>query len=653
MNRSGFLQLDDISLSFGERTLFAGVQLTISPGSRIALSGANGSGKSTLMKIAAGIMEYDTGRIIRPGDTRIAYLPQSGLVHRGNSLKDEAMSAFGELPAMAREAERIAEELERGEGDTQGLLDRARFIRETLEHAGWNRREGRIERVLTGLGFRRDEFAKDAAAFSGGRQMRIALAKILIRSPDILFLDEPTNYLDLEAREWLGDFVKRYAGGIMLVSHDRAFLDRTCTEVAEIRMAALKVFKGSFSSFESARESEAAALMERWRRQQEEIARIESFISRFRYKASKAAQVQSRVKMLEKMERIEIPPAMKRIRFSFPEAPRGAKTPLRAQGLSRRYGTKTVFSHLDAEFPRGSRTAVAGVNGAGKSTLLRILCGRDKEFEGELFTGTGTKTGYFSQDRNETLHPESGPESTVIENASMGTDTDETALRGLLGAFLFTGDDIFKKTKVLSGGERSRLELLKILLQPVNLLILDEPTNHLDIVSKDILLDALIGFGGTLIIVSHDRYFLERIADRVLEIEDGRARLYLGGYAFYRERKEAGIEPSAGPADTPGPGAGVTAGGPGASKASHERRKQRRSALRSLKNQEERLTARLEEKEKEAASVRLLLEQPENYSNPDKARTLSAQLARLEERIEQISEAWEEAAAALEKAESE
>ena len=649
MNRSGFLQLDDISLSFGERTLFSGVQLTISPGSRIALSGANGSGKSTLMKIAAGIMEYDTGRIIRPGDTRIAYLPQSGLVHRGNSLKDEAMTAFGELPAMAREAERIAEELERGEGDTQGLLDRARFIRETLEHAGWNRREGRIERVLTGLGFRRDEFAKDAAAFSGGRQMRIALAKILIRSPDILFLDEPTNYLDLEAREWLGDFVKRYAGGIMLVSHDRAFLDKTCTEVAEIRMAALKVFKGSFSSFESARESEAAALVERWRRQQEEIARIESFISRFRYKASKAAQVQSRVKMLEKMERIEIPPAMKRIRFSFPEAPRGAKTPLRAEGLSRRYGTKTVFSHLDAEFPRGSRTAVAGVNGAGKSTLLRILCGRDKEFEGELFTGTGTKTGYFSQDRNETLHPE----STVIENASMGTDTDETALRGLLGAFLFTGDDIFKKTKVLSGGERSRLELLKILLQPVNLLILDEPTNHLDIVSKDILLDALINFGGTLIIVSHDRYFLERIADRVLEIEDGRARMYLGGYAFYRERKEAGIEPSAGPADPPGTAPGTAIGAPGASKASHERRKQRRSALRSLKNQEERLTACLEEKEKEAASVRLLLEQPENYSNPDKARTLSAQLARLEERIEQIGEAWEEAAAALEKAESE
>lgn len=649
MNRSGFLQLDDISLSFGERTLFSGVQLTISPGSRIALSGANGSGKSTLMKIAAGIMEYDTGRIIRPGDTRIAYLPQSGLVHRGNSLKDEAMSAFGELPAMAREAERIAEELERGEGDTQGLLDRARFIREALENAGWNRREGRIERVLTGLGFRRDEFARDAAVFSGGRQMRIALAKILIRCPDILFLDEPTNYLDLEAREWLGDFVKRYAGGIMLVSHDRAFLDKTCTEVAEIRMAALKVFKGSFSSFESARESEAAALMERWRRQQEEIARIESFISRFRYKASRAAQVQSRVKMLEKMERIEIPPAMKRIRFSFPEAPRGAKTPLRAEGLSRRYGTKTVFSHLDAEFPRGSRTAVAGVNGAGKSTLLRILCGRDKEFEGELFTGTGTKTGYFSQDRNETLHPE----STVIENASMGTDTDETALRGLLGAFLFTGDDIFKKTKVLSGGERSRLELLKILLQPVNLLILDEPTNHLDIVSKDILLDALINFGGTLIIVSHDRYFLERIADRVLEIEDGRARMYLGGYAFYRERKEAGIEPSAGPADPPGTAPGTAIGAPGASKASHERRKQRRSALRSLKNQEERLTACLEEKEKEAASVRLLLEQPENYSNPDKARTLSAQLARLEERIEQIGEAWEEAAAALEKAESE
>ena len=646
MGRSGFLQLDDVSLAFGERTLFSGVQLTVSAGSRIALSGANGSGKSTLMKIAAGIIEYDTGRIIRPGDTRTAYLPQSGLVHRGRSLKDEVTAAFGELPEMEREAELIGGQLERGEGDTEELLERARFIRETLDHAEWDRREGRIERVLGGLGFSRDDFAKDADAFSGGWQMRIALAKILILSPDILFLDEPTNYLDLEAREWLGDFVKRYPGGIMLVSHDRAFLDKTCTEVAEIRMAALRVFKGSYSGFEAAQAAEAEALSERWRRQQEEIARIESFISRFRYKASKAAQVQSRVKMLDKMQRIEIPPAMKRIRFSFPEAPRSVKVPLRTENLSRCYGTKTVFSHLDAEFPRGSKTAVVGVNGAGKTTLLRILCGRDKAFGGRLFTGRETSVGYFSQNQEEGLRGDSTGEAesglTVIEEAARGGDADEETLRGLLGAFLFSGDDIFKKAAVLSGGERSRLALLKILLRPVNLLILDEPTNHLDIVSKDILLDALGSFGGTLIIVSHDRYFLERIADRVLEIDGGRAQMYLGDYAYYRHRKAEGDAPAA---HAPRPAE------EGGSKESRERRKQRRSALKSLKNQEERLTLRIEEKEKEAASIRSRLEEPENYSDADKAHALSSQLVEVEERIEQITQAWEETAAALEKAE--
>ena len=648
-----YVQLDNLSLSFGDRSIFSGVQLTVSRGSRIALTGANGSGKSTLMKAAAGIIEYDSGRIIRPKGTRIDYLPQSGIVHRGKSLKEEAMTAFEELIELERERERIAESLERGEGDHDTLLRRYQFISDTLDHAEWDRREGRIERVLTGLGFPKEEFGDDAAAFSGGWQMRIALAKILLGSSDLLFLDEPTNYLDLEAREWLGEFIKRYPGGIMLVSHDRSFLDETCNQVAEILMAKVSLFKGTYSGYESFRKKQTAALVERWKRQQEEIARIETFINRFRHKESKAIQVQSRIKMLEKIARIEIPPALKGIRFTFPQAPHSGKNALRGVGLSKSYGVKTVFSDLDLELPRGSRTAVVGINGAGKTTLLRILSGEDREFDGELVLGSGVKRGYFSQDQQGVLDPE----LSVLEEAGKGSDEGEGRLRGLLGAFLFSGDDIHKKVGILSGGERSRLALLKILLEPVNLLILDEPTNHLDITSKDILLDALADFGGTLLIVSHDRYFLEGTADRVLEIEEGRGRMYPGDYAYYRWRKvglgkeaKSGCEPQnprvSSPEDDEVKTKNRNTGG-----FSRMDQKRRRSLVNKLKKEEERLSARLEEKEQKAASIRSRLEVPENYSDPEKAHTLSAELMEVEERIEQIASAWEKAAAALEKAE--
>ncbi len=640
-----FIQLDGIGLSFGDRRIFKDTQLTISPGSRTALTGANGSGKSTLMKVAAGLQEYDEGRIISPKGTRSAYLPQSGIVHKGRTLQEEALEAFSELADLKREADEITEQLENSLNNSVPLLERYQEIHDTLEYAGWDRREARVEQILTGLGFDRLELDNDVSTFSGGWQMRIALSKILLKAPDILLLDEPTNYLDLEAREWLRDFLKKFSGGVLLVSHDRAFLDETCNQVAELMMTRLNLFKGTYSGYEAFREKDMADLIERWKRQQEEIARIESFIVRFRAKATKAKQVQSRVKMLEKIERIEIPPALKRIKFTFPEAPHSGKNVLRAEELQRRYGEKTVFSGLDLDLPRGSRTAVVGINGAGKTTLLRIVSGEDSDYTGTLSYGSGVKTGYFSQDQDSVLNPD----LTVLEEASEGSDEGEGRLRSLLGGFLFSGDDIHKKVAVLSGGERNRLALLKILLEPVNLLILDEPTNHLDLHSKDILLEALKDFGGTLIIVSHDRYFLEKIADRVLELEDGRGKIFLGDYSYYRWRKREEIEttvPTATPGKTEEPQT-ITS-----TLLSRDEQKKRRSLINKLRKEEERLTVRLEEKERKAAAIRTALEMEENYSDPDKAYTLSAELMEIEERIEQIGVAWEEAAAALETAEN-
>lgn len=636
-----YIQLDGPSLAFGGRRIFTNVQLTISPGSRISLTGANGSGKSTLMKVAAGLIEYDSGRVIRPKGTRVAYLPQSGIVHKGRSLFDEANQAFSELTALSIEMEEITKKFENNSLNQEALLQRYQEIHDILENSEWNRRVARIEQVLTGLGFQRKDFEMDVAAFSGGWQMRIALSKILLSSPDILLLDEPTNYLDLEAREWLRDFVKRYPGGIMLVSHDRRFLDETCNQVAEILMAEVRLFKKTFSEYEALREKEMAALVEKWKRQQEEIARIETFINRFRYKESKAIQVQSRIKMLDKIERIEIPPALKRVHLKFPEAPHCGKTVLRGEGLERRYGEKIVFSDLTLELPRGSRTAVTGINGAGKTTLLRIISEEDDGYSGKLQFGSGVKIGYFSQDQDEILDPS----LTVIEEASRNSGEGEGRLRSLLGAFLFSGDDIHKKVEVLSGGEKSRLALLKILLEPVNLLILDEPTNHLDITSKDILIDALSDFGGTLVIVSHDRYFLERIADRVLEIKDGKGRLFLGDYSYYRwrTREETGADSPVEPAPKLKPES------PSLPRAAQKKRK---AQVAKFRKEEERLAVLLGEKESMAAELRLELEKPENYSDPDKARVFSSRLRDAEEQIEEIAAAWEVAATALEEAKS-
>ena len=634
----GYIQFDAVNLAFGDRCILSDVKFTISPKSRIALCGANGSGKSTLMKCVAGIQDYDSGRMIKPDGTRISYLPQSGIVYAGRKLREEAMQAFSALEALDKEAHTITEELAEHSDKSQKLLVRYQEIQDILESAEWQRREARTEQVLTGLGFSRNELDCDVSTFSGGWQMRIALARILLESPDILLLDEPTNYLDIEAREWLRDFIKSYPGGVMLVSHDRAFLDSTCNQVAEVFMTKLRLFKGCYSDYEQFQAKEMENLVERWKRQQGDIARMETFINRFRYKDSKAVQVQSRVKMLEKLERIEIPPALKRIQLRFPQAPQCGKAVIRAEGLERCYGDNIVFSRLNLELPRGSRMAVVGANGAGKTTLLKIIAGHDSNFEGSLNYGSGVKSGYFSQDQEAVLNPS----LTVFEEAGSESTEGEQRLRSLLGGFLFSGDDIHKKVGILSGGERSRLALMKILLKPVNLLILDEPTNHLDITSKDILLEALKDFGGTLVIVSHDRYFLERIADRVLEIHEGKGTTHLGDYSLYRWRKD-----SSGSQSAPEP----VNHNHKKTNNSREEQLKARSRMAKLRKELDKTTALLEVNEANAAKLRRQLELPENYSNVEKANRLSQRLKDVEQETENISRAWEKAALELEQEE--
>ncbi len=602
------------------------------------MTGANGSGKSTLMKTIAGLMEADSGKIICSDKVKTAYLPQFGIVHRGHTLLEEVHEAFSELNKLALEAEEITEQLEKNDSNQEALLRRYQKISDILDDAEWDKKANRVEQVLTGLGFKQKDFESDVAAFSGGWQMRIALSKILLLAPDILLLDEPTNYLDLEAREWLRDFIQQYSGGVMLVSHDRRFLDETCRQVAEIFMSRVRMYKSTFSEYEDLKKKETVILLKKWKQQQEEIARIESFINRFRYKKSKAAQVQSRVKMLAELKRITIPAAMKRMRLKFPKVPYSGKNVLRCENLSYQYDENTVFSELNLELPRGSKTAVVGVNGAGKSTFLRIVSGNDTGYSGSLQFGNGVKIGYFSQDQDAVLDSS----LTVLDEAARDSREDKNHLRNLLGSFLFSGDDIDKKVGILSGGEKNRLSLLKLLLEPVNLLVLDEPTNHLDITSKDILLNALSDFGGTLVIVSHDKYFLEHIADRVLEIRDGRGKLFLGDYSYYRWRIE----------ENPSPHEKQNSGRKNKSTtSSYEDMKKRKAELSRLRKEEKNIASELEEMELSNSNLHFELEKPENYSDPVKAHNLSLKIKDVEERIERTSVRWEEVTESLEKME--
>ena len=649
-----FVQFSQVSLAFGDRDILKNVTINLQTGSKVALTGANGAGKSTLIKVLAGLVPPDSGNRAVQKDCRIAYLPQSGLTHHGCTLKEEADKAFNFGYEMQRRIDEIGSQLEKGQGNTDALLLQQAELIQALEDSGWHRREAAAENVLIGLGFSRTDFNRDTAEFSGGWQMRIALAKALMQNPDILLLDEPTNYLDIEARAWLEQFLQNYKGGFLLVSHDRYFLDVTINEVYELFNGDLKRYPGNFTHYEKVREVELQTLIAAYEQQQEEINKLEDFIRRFGYKATKAAQAQEYQKKLEKMERIEIPESLKKIHFSFPPAPHSGRLVMRLRDITKSYDGKTnVLDKLELTLENGERLVVAGRNGAGKSTLLRIIAGQDPSFTGEVVPGAGVTIGYFSQDNAETIK---GKE-TILDYLEARAPLELIPkLRDMLGAFLFRGDDVYKPLDVLSGGEKSRIALLQLLLSPVNLLVLDEPTNHLDIHSKDVLLQALRGFGGTVIFVSHDRGFIEQLATKVLHLEHGTYKYFVGGYQFYMEQmeKQEGGESlplaAAGKPSSATSSAGSNAARNACSKTelSWEEQKRLEAARRKAEKEVTRLEAKISELEAKKSELENKMADPAVYSNGEKAKSVQREIEAVTAEIDETTAAWEEAAMKLE-----
>lgn len=649
-----FVQFSQVSLAFGDRDILKNVSVNLMTGTKAALTGANGAGKTTLIKVMAGLIKPDSGSRICQKETRIAYLPQSGLTHHGCSLKEEADRAFEFGYDIQKQIDQIGEQLEKGTGNTDNLLATQAELIAKLEESGWHRREATAESVLMGLGFSQEDLQKQTEEFSGGWQMRIALAKALMQNPDILLLDEPTNYLDIEARTWLEKFLSNYKGAFLLVSHDRYFLDVTVNEVYELFGGDLKRYKGNFTHYEQVREVELKTLIAEYEKQQDEIAKLQDFIRRFGVQATKAAQAQERQKQLDKIlaQKIEIPESLKKIHFKFPEDPHAGHLVLRTKGLTKSYDGKTnVIENLDLTVENGEMLVVAGRNGAGKSTLLRMLAGVDPITSGEVIPGTGVKIGYFSQDNAETIK---GGE-TILEYVESQAPTELVPkVRDMLGSFLFRGDDVFKSLNVLSGGEKSRIALLQLLLRANNLLILDEPTNHLDMHSKDVLMNALKDFGGTVIFVSHDRGFIEGLATKVLELKPGSHREFPGNYKYYMERIEAEEAGIVGQFER---GTGIATSSVNSTKTSEAKADATKSAgklnweeqkkIEAERRKNEKEVARLEteiakaEEEKSALESKMAL--PEVYSNGAKAKEVQQKIDETTKKIETLTQAWETA----------
>jgi ATP-binding cassette subfamily F protein 3 len=524
------VQLSEVTKAFADHVLLEDVTWQISARERVGLCGPNGAGKTTLLRMLGGFDEPDEGRIVKPASLSVGYLPQDGLTHSGRTLHDEASLAFAPLLEIKDEMHRLEAAL----GDTSmdsdahdRMLERYSALQEDFARQEGYTLDLRVATVLRGLGFAPGDFDKPTETFSGGWQMRIALAKLLLGRPTLLLLDEPTNHLDLDARNWLEEYLGSYPHAVILVSHDRYFLDAVVTRITEIGLRTLTDYTGSYSEYLRQRDERLERLRAAKREQDEEVARVKLFIDRFRYQATKAAQVQSRIKMLAKVVPIEVPPERKRVHFTFPACAKSGRTVVDLRRARKAYGERVVFRGLNLHVERGDRIALVGPNGSGKSTLMRMLSGVEPPDAGTRHEGHHLVVQYFAQDEATRLDPE----LTVYETLAAGSPLHMVpAIRSILGGFLFSGDDVYKKAAVLSGGERTRLAVARMLLRPANTLLLDEPTNHLDIDSKDVLLEALEDFGGTLIFVSHDRYFVDRLATRIVEVGGGEAVLYPGRY---------------------------------------------------------------------------------------------------------------------------
>ncbi len=633
------LSLEDVCKYYGERAVFDHVSWSMPDDARVGLVGLNGAGKTTLLRMIAGVIEPDSGRISRPQRTRVGYLAQDSPEIGGRTLIDETLSALSEISAANQrrlELEHILAQETSGPRHDAALTELGEILSE-LERHDFYTAESRAEAVLFGLGFTPADLKRDVAEFSGGIRMRIALAKLLLQKPEFMMLDEPTNHLDIEARNWLEDYLSSYPGGLIVVSHDRYFLDRVTRRTLEVARGKLVEYQGNYSAYLVKREERFAAEVAAYEKQREEIEHMEAFISRFRYQASKAKLVQSRVKQLEKIERLQPPVGAERPpAINFPRAQRSGRRVLELRGAVKRYGELTVYDGIDLTIERGAKIALVGPNGAGKSTLMKLLAGIEPLTAGERIVGHNVSTAYFAQDLSESLDYAKSVFDELHDHCE-GMTTLE--VRNLLAAMLFSGDDVLKRTGVLSGGERSRLALAKVLARRSNCLLLDEPTNNLDIVAKDSLLEALQRFEGTVVIVSHDRYILNELVSQVYEVGHGHATLYLGNYDDYLARKEqeqgaAGAPPPAQAAvqkrSTPPPASSPN----GKVRPQLDRQAQRR--LERNKKMRRELEERIEAMEAQRASLGEEMNDPNFYLARKDANEMIARYDSLGREIERL-----------------
>jgi ATP-binding cassette, subfamily F, member 3 len=654
------IQISDGAMRYGEKVLFTGLNWLVSPQDRLGIVGANGTGKTTLLRILADIEHLDGGRIQRQKQLRIGYLPQDGLSLSGRTIFDECLSVFDEALALEREQEELTgkmSELDHESEEYQAVIDRYEWVFDRYHALDGYTKEAQVGTVLGGLGFPKDEWVRKTEEFSGGWQMRIALAKLLLEKPNLLLLDEPTNHLDLEARNWLEAYLNSYPYAFILISHDRYFLDTTVRKILEVWNKQVHFYVGNYDKYLALKQQRLEQLEATYKNQQDHIHHLETFINRFRYQATKASQVQSRLKELDKIERIELPQEEKAIHFKFPQPHASGRSVIEFHGVAKSYGPKRVLEKVNFTVERGDRVALVGYNGAGKSTLIRMMAGTEPLTAGEVKTGHKVEVDYFAQDQYKELDPDAILFEDLSKHAPRMTVTE---VRGLLGCFLFSGDEVYKPVRVLSGGERNRYALARMLVQPHNFLLLDEPTNHLDMRAKDVLLQALLDFTGTVVFVSHDRYFIDRLATKVYAVGGEEVRVYAGNYEDYlwlsqrQNAKEDGL-PSDGRAAAAGVSESLQAAldaakpdEPETNGAAQPRRGKRINPI-----QAERLRKRITKIEDEIGRLeseneKLQAELTGAYSDHARSATILQQMEERKNRIETQERQWEELAAQLE-----
>ncbi len=625
-----FISINNISLSFGDRIILDNISFTLSDNSRTALVGGNGTGKTTLMKILSGLIQSDSGSITKSKNMTIGYLPQSDIVLKDNTVYSEIEKGFKYLEDNIKNQHEIEQYLLDNPNAPDTYAQKLHELQEEVLESNYYNRKSIISMTAKGLGIKEKDLYRKCNEFSGGYQMRISLARLLVEKPDLLLLDEPTNYLDIETKLFLQDYINKYNGSVLIVCHDRDFLDNTVNEILELYNNKITSYKGNYSHYETVRKQEFELLIKTYNKQQEDIEKTEKFIERFRYKATKAKQVQSRIKQLDKLERITLPSHLKTLNFRFPEPLHSPNYVVVISGLSKSFGEQNIFKNFSLYVGKGERLAVTGHNGIGKTTLLKIIASKDKDYTGTVKLGTNVKIGYYSQDTADSLDLNLNVLEQVLP---FGVESN---IRNALGAFMFSGDDIYKMTSVLSGGERARLSLLKILLQPASLLILDEPTNHLDINSKDMLLNALKNYTGTIIFVSHDAYFIKDIATSILYLTDTEKILINGDYDYFEYKLRNMVLPE-----------NTTTDKTENDKTNKTDEKEERKFLNKQKNYIQRLNKESESLlntisnlENEIKDLKEDMNLPENYSELDKINSLVNKLKIIEDEKNKAESRW-------------